>query len=166
MSAVLWYEATTALGSILSRRVRTTGEIRPEAVAYFRRLIPAEPGEHDGPLADGLAIRLKLSRAEGVMLATWNDPAGPLATSVYLTGRNPDAERAVVRDVVKRLVVNLQRGTPSEPGYDLLHERDRPLVATVLIPREPVDSQAAGLIGDAESCLAAAYFSLYSEQEE
>lgn len=154
-----WTEITITTGATLSRRERSAAEIAPEAIDYFAGLIRASPDGWRGPLAPSLAIDLDVTidRAAGGALATWSDRDGPLVTAAYLSGADAEADGSLLRMIQRQLVYGLHRGAV-EPGHDLTAETARPLVAAVVIPRPPGRPDDYMVVGDAESCLAAALF--------
>ena len=60
---------------------------------------------------------------------------------------------------VQQLVLQFHGDSPEEPAFDLLAVAERPLLATLPIPVPALAlSPDMGVIADAETCLAAAFF--------
>lgn len=165
-----WTEIVIDVSSPFAKRrgERDSGEIAPAAVEYFDRLladnIRAKSWRAD-LLDTGLEI-LAFTPAPGVLAATWRLESAAedeaLACSIYLTGSDAEADVEAVRHYQAEIVAPLATTFRVGPLRDLLDESARPLLCTTLIPPRMVpdarETKARKLIGDAESCLAAAFF--------
>jgi hypothetical protein len=154
---VLFYDVTIRTGSVARRRVHDIATLRPAAVEFFRTLIERHGADFRVPLpVAGLEhIELAFTRAGTAALATFWSHGKPVTTSAMVPGLAEDHDRQALEGL-QSLVVGFFGGTSAEPGFDLLAIPQRPLLATVPIPAPP--SPDMGIIADAETCLAAAFF--------
>jgi len=160
MSSLIFGDVTLdAAGNIRSRRTHDTATLRPAAVEIFRDLFERHGEGFRVPLpVEGLEhIELALSRSGTTALATFWVGGAPVTTSALLPGISPEDDREVL-ELLQDLVVQFFGDSPTEPGFDLLGLSDRPLLVTVPLPLPPPPGLDMGLIADAETCLAAAFF--------
>jgi hypothetical protein len=155
---MLFHDVTIdATGDIRSRRVRSTTTPADEAFTLFHDLLARHGADFRVPLpVGGLEhIELALTRAGTAALATFWSHGAPVTTFALVPGLVEDDDRQALQGL-QSLVVRFFGGTSAEPGFDLLSIPERPLLATVPIPAPP--SPDKGIIADAETCLAAAFF--------
>jgi len=163
MSSLRFYDVTLdAAGNIRSRRTHDAATLRPAAVEIFRDLFERHGEGFRVPLpVEGLEhIELALSRSGTTALATFWVGGAPVTTSALLPGISPEDDREVL-ELLQSLVVHFFGDSPVEPGFDLLSLSDlsdRPLLVTVPLPLPPPHGLDMGMIADAETCLAAAFF--------
>jgi hypothetical protein len=160
MPSLRFFDITIdATGNRRSRRTRDSATLRPAAVEIFRDfferhgedfrvLLPVKGLEH---------IELSLTRSGTTALATFWVRGISVTTSALVPGLDPDEDREVLEQL-QSLVVRFFGDSPIEPGFDLLGLSDRPLLVTVPLPLPPPPGLDPGLIADAETCLAAAFF--------
>jgi hypothetical protein len=157
---MVFHDITIVIGSVSSRRTHDTITLVPAAVEVFRDLLK----RHGDDFRVRLPVRrlehleLKWTREGSGALATFWSRHYPITTSALATGLDADDDRAVL-DSLQQLVMRFHGDSPEEPGFDLLAIADRPLLATVPIPVPALAlSPDMGVIVDAETCLAAAFF--------
>jgi hypothetical protein len=153
-----FHDLTISGGSVYSRRQHDTADLLPAAVEVFRSML--ERGDQAFrellPGARVAHIKLDVTRHGTCALATFWSGVAPITTSALVSGLHPDDDRAVL-EALQSLVLEFHRGTSAEPGFDLLRVEERPLLATMPIPTAALHLDM-GLIADAETCLAAAFF--------
>jgi hypothetical protein len=164
---VIFHDVTLNAGSVLSTRRQDLARLSPAAVEVFARLL-REGGESwsevlPGPGLSHLSLAFT-SAGPGAALATfYRGGAGtstvPLATSALLSGRDAEADTEAAQ-ALQSLALQLYRDTPVEPGFDITAIVERPLLATLVIPGAHLWPRDLGIVGDAETFLAAAYFAL------
>jgi hypothetical protein len=160
MSSLRFYDVTIdATGNRRSRRTHDGTRLRPAAVEIFRVLLERLGEDFRVPLpVAGLDhIELSLTRAGTTALATFWVGGAPVTTSALVPGIAPDEDREVLAQH-QSLVVHFFGDSPVEPGFDLLGLSDRPLLVTVPLPLLPPPGLDLGIIAEAETCLAAAFF--------
>jgi len=160
MSSLIFHNVTLdAAGTIRSRRTHDSATLRPAAVEIFRYLIERHGEGFRVPLpVEGLEhIELALTRSGTTALATFWVAGAPVTTAAFLPGINPEDDREVL-ELLQSLVVRFFDDSPVEPGFDLLALSDRPLLVTVPLPLPPPHGLDMGMIADAETCLAVAFF--------
>jgi hypothetical protein len=157
MSSLIFHDVTLRFGSVASRRTHDSARLRPAAVEIFRDLIERHGEDFRVPLpVRGLEhIELALSRAGSAALATFWSRGAPVTTSALVPGKDAGDDRQALEGL-QSLGMMVFGDSPAEPGFDLLTIPDRPLLATVLLPPQPHPDM--GVIADAETCLAAAFF--------
>jgi hypothetical protein len=157
MSSLIFHDVTIRVGSVAWRRTHDSAALLPAAVEVFRTLIEQHGEDFRVPLpVKGLEhIELALSRAGTAALATFWSRDAPVTTSALVPGKNAGDDRQALGGL-QSLVMMFFGDAPAEPGFDLLTIPDRPLLATVPIPAPP--SPDMGVIAEAETCLAAAFF--------
>jgi hypothetical protein len=155
---VIFHDVTIVGGSVYSRRTHDTTALTPAAVAVFRGMLEHHGAVFLAPLpVRGLErIELAWTRPGCAALATFWDGEGPVTISALAPGRDPADDEQVLA-ALQDLVVRFFGDSPVEPGFELLSLAERPLLATMPIPR-PAVAKDLGLIADAETCLAAAFF--------
>ena len=158
MSSLIFHNVTLdAAGNIHSRRTHDSAQLLPADVEIFRDLIE----QHGADFCVGLPVKgrehveLSLTRYGTAALAAFWSRGEPVTTSALAPGLDADADREVLEGL-QLFVMRFCGDSPAEPGFDLLTIPDRPLLATVPIPATP--SPDIGIIADAETCLAAAFF--------
>jgi hypothetical protein len=127
-------------------------------ISAFSSHLWRAPEGFDLPLPGGrLNLRLRPA-AETCALATLREIEDDqlLSLSILLAGQQPDADTATLSALQHHLFRELH-DTGHEPAFDLLHLRDRPLVATLNLraPQHPADQSLFALT---DRCLAASYF--------
>ena len=154
---MLFHDVTIRIGSVASRRTHDSARLSPAAVERFRALIERPGRNFRVPLPiDGLEhIELAVTRAGTTALATFWSRGAPVTSSALVPGKDAEDDRQALESL-QSLVMMLFGDSPTEPGFDLLTLTERPLLATVPIP-VPV-SPDMGIIADAETCLATAFF--------
>jgi hypothetical protein len=151
------HDVTIVIGSVVSRRTRDTASIAPAAIEVFRSLLDSRGGHFRVPLpVRGLEhLELHWDRHGTGALATFWSRGAPVTTSALASGLDAADDLAVLGSL-QELVIRFHGDSPNEPGFDLLSIEDRPLLATLPIPAPPCPDM--GVIADAETCLAAAFF--------
>jgi hypothetical protein len=151
------HDATIVIGSAHSRRTKDTASIAPAAIEVFRTMLDRHGDHFRVPLpVEGLEhIELQWSRGGTAAVATFWSRNTPVTTSALAPGLDAGDDRTVL-EAVQSLVLRFHGDSPFEPGFDLLAIADRPLLATLPIPVPA--SPDMGIIADAETCLAAAFF--------
>jgi hypothetical protein len=96
------------------------------------------------------------SSADSAGIATLRDADRTLSLSLLAGGQNPDAD-AITLQAFQQHAVHEFHGTAIEPSFDLIHVRERPLLATVGL-FAPADVKDRLLFGLIDRCFAAAYF--------
>jgi hypothetical protein len=149
----------TATGNLRSRRIHDSATLQPASVRLFQDMIDLHGQDFRVRLpVKGLEhIELALTRAGTAALATFWSRGAPVTTSALVPGLVEDDDRQALEGL-QTLVGRLFGGTAAEPGFDLLTIPDRPLLATVPLPLPPQPHPNIGIIADAETCLAAAFF--------
>jgi hypothetical protein len=157
MSSVIFHDVTIRFGSVASRGTHDSTTLLPAAVEIFRDLIERHGEDFRVPLSvKGLEhVELALSRAGSAALATFWSRGAAVTTSALAAGKDAGDDRQALEGL-QSLVMLFFGDSPAEPGFDLLTIPDRPLLATVPIAASP--SLDMGLLADAETCLAAAFF--------
>jgi hypothetical protein len=157
MSSLRFHDVTIRFGSVASRRTHDSATLRPAAVELFRDLIERHGEEFRVALpGKGLEhIELALTRVGTTAVATFWSRGAPVTTSALVPGLDAGDDRQALEGL-QSLILCLCGDSPAEPGFDLLTIPDRPLLATVPIPAPPDPDM--GIIADAETCLAAAFF--------
>jgi hypothetical protein len=148
-----------AIGNRRSRRTHDSATIPPAAVEVFRALLERHGEDFRVPLpVAGLKhIKLALARAGSTALATFWSRRAPVTTSALVPGIDPDEDREVLAHL-QALVVQFFGDSPIEPAFDMAAIADRPVLVTVPLPLPPQPHPDIGIITNAETCLAAAYF--------
>jgi hypothetical protein len=160
MSSLIFHDVTLdAAGNIRSRRTHDSAQLLPADVEIFRDLFERHRENFRVPLPiEGLEhIQLALTRSSTTALATFWVRGAPVTTSALLPGISPEDDREVL-ELLQGLVVRFFDDSPVEPGFDLLALSDRPLLVTVPLPLPPPPGLDSGMIADAETRLAAAFF--------
>jgi hypothetical protein len=154
---MIFHDVTIVIGSTYSRRTHDTATLVPAAVEVFRSLLE----RHGDAFRVRLPVRgleLQWTREGSGALATFWSRNVPVTTAALAPGQDAAVDRAVL-DSLQQLVMRFHGDSPEEPGFDLLSIADRPLLATLPIPVPAVaPSPDMGVIADAETCLAAAFF--------
>ena len=145
-----WDEVTLAAGEILFRRKRQTGEMCSVMVGVFRHLLDSRPeGWRSHLNVEGAVVDVEVTCGLDGMAVTFTDAAGDVvAIAGYMAG--PDGGMA---RKLQEVTISLFHGTQFEPGFDVLTEKARPLLASIIVPRS-LDRKVMGLAGHAASCLA------------
>jgi len=158
MSSLIFHDVTLdAAGNIRSRRTHDGTRLSPADVKIFRDLIE----RHGEDFCVGLPVKgrehveLSLTRYGTAALAASWSRGEPVTTSALVPGIDPTDDRQALEGL-QSLILCLCGDCPAEPGFDLLTIPDRPLLVTVPIPAP--QSLDMGVITDAETCLAAAFF--------
>ena len=151
--------AVDATGDWRSQRTRDSATLRPAAVEIFRDLIERHGEDFRVPLpVAGLGhIELALTRAGSTALATFWSRGVPMTTSALVPGIDPDEDREVLAHL-QSLVMRFFGNSPVEPAWDMATIAERPVLVTVPLPLPPQPHPDIGLIAEAETCLAAAFF--------
>jgi hypothetical protein len=156
-----FHDITIVIGSAVSRRrTHDTASLLPAAVEVFRDLLEQHGDDFRARLpVRGLEhVELKWTREGSGALTTFWSRHFPVSTSALAPGLDAAADRAVLESL-QELVMRFHGDLPAEPGFDLLAIAERPLLATLPIPVPTAAiSPDMGLIADAETCLAAAFF--------
>lgn len=159
---MIYHDVTiAAMGERRSHRTHDTARLAPEAVEVFAGMLARHGPAFFEPIPIPAFAHLSLrwtAALPGVALATFGRGDHPYTTSVLLAGTNPADEPAALR-TVQGLVNDLLRQLApagTEPGYDLAGVRERPVIASVVLP-SAVPGDDLQLIADMETCLAAAY---------
>jgi hypothetical protein len=157
---MVFHDITIVIGSVSSRRTHDTATLVPATVEVFRSLLERHGDDFRARLpVRGLEhIELQWTKEGSAALATFWSRNVPVTTSALAPGLDAAADRAAL-DPLQQLVMRFHGDSPAEPGFDLLAIADRPLLATLPIPVPAVAiSPDMGIIADAETCLAAAFF--------
>ena len=94
--------------------------------------------------------------ADGAGLATLRQGDELISLSALLSGQEADADAATLKALQSHLVRELH-DTGYEPAFDLVHLRERPLVASMNFAA-PKTAKGRGLFALADRCFAASYF--------
>jgi hypothetical protein len=153
---VIFHDTTIVVGSATSRRTHDTARLAPAAVEVFRDLVERHGASFRVPLpVRGLAhLELQWTSYGTAAMATFWARA-PVTTSALAAGLDAGEDRDVLQ-ALQSLILHFHGDSPLEPAFDVLAIPDRPLLATVPIPAPPTPDM--GIIADAETCLAAAFF--------
>ena len=160
MPTLRFYDITIdATGNRRSRRTHDSATLRPAAIEVFRDLIERHGEDFRVGLPVGSLehIELSLTRAGSTALATFWSCGAPVRTSALVPGLDPGLDREVLAHF-QALVVRFVGDGPIEPAFDLAAIADRPVLVTVPLPLPPLPHPDIGIIADAETCLAAAFF--------
>jgi hypothetical protein len=148
---------TITIGSVSRRRTHDNASLLPAAVEVFRDLLERHGDDFRVPLPVR-GLELQWTREGSGALVTFWSRTIPLTTSALAPGLDAADDRAVLESL-QDLVIRFRGDSPAEPGFDLLSIADRPLLATLPIPVPALAlSPEMGVIADAETCLAAAFF--------
>ncbi len=156
-----FHDYTIGVGDKVSGRVQDSTSLLPAAVEVFRDMLErfGPDFKQPVPVIGNEYVLSFTSESEGCAVATffWNQR--PITTSVLLCGGHAIEEERMLL-AVQRMLIQLYRQFGVEPAFDLLAIADRPLLASVMIPLplSTIPPSVYGLIGDAETCLAAAFF--------
>lgn len=114
------------------------------------------PEEFDIPLpGGGLNLRWRaVSETSG--LATLREDKTLVSLSILLCGHDADSDAATLKPLQLHLVRELH-DTGYEPAFDLLHLRQRPLMASMNF-RPPEGEDNRRLFALSDRCFAASYF--------
>jgi hypothetical protein len=146
-----------AAGGLRSRRTHDSARLVPAAVEIFQDLLERH-GENFRvflPVKGLTHIELALTRSGTTALATFWHKDEPVTMSALMPGIRPEDDRELLEQL-QSLVARFFGDSPTEPGFDLLSLADRPLLATLPLPLPPHPD--IGIVADAETCLAAAFF--------
>lgn len=154
---MLFHDVTIVVGSTFSRRKHDSAGLKPAAVEVFRDLLERHGAAFRAPLpVRGLKhIELQWTQEGTAALATFWSHGEPITMSAIVPGLVAEDDRQVLA-MLQQLVMELHGNSPLEPAFDVLKIADRPLLATLLIPR-PFPHRDTAVIADAETCLAAAF---------
>ncbi len=157
-----FHDYTIGVGDKISQRVQDSTSLLPAAVEVFRDMLERF-GPHfkePVPVIGNEYVLSVTSESQGSAVATFFWNKAPVTTSVLLFGGHTSEEERTLL-AVQQMVMQLYRRFGVEPAFDLLAITDRPLLASVMIPLSPgtVPPSVYGLVADAETCLAAAFFS-------
>lgn len=155
---MLIHDITIEAGAIRSRRQKDTVELRPAAVEVFRDLLERH-GEHFRvplPVRGLEHLELHWDQYGAGAPATFWSRGAPITTSALASGHDAADDWAVLA-ALHDLMLQFFRDSPFEPSFVLLDVAERPLLATLPIPA-PTICPDIGIIADAETCLAAAFF--------
>lgn len=94
--------------------------------------------------------------ADTAGLATLREGDQLMSLSVLVSGQVADADDATLKSLQSHLVRELH-DTGYEPAFDLVHLRERPLVASMNFSA-PTTAKGRGLFALADRCFAASYF--------
>jgi hypothetical protein len=133
---VIFHDVTIVGGSVRSRRTHDTATLTPAAVEVFRVMIERHGAVFRKPLPVRRLERIELdwARAGAAALATFWASGAPITASALAPGLDPDDDQQVLA-ALQKLVMRFHADSPVEPGFDLLTLADRPLLATMPIPR-------------------------------
>jgi hypothetical protein len=157
---MVFHDITIVTGSVSSQRIHDTASLPPAVVEVFRDLLKWHGDDFRERLpVPGLEhVELKWTREGSGALATFWSRNVPVTTSALAPGLDADDALAVLESV-QQLVLQFHGDSPEEPAFDLLAVAERPLLATLPIPVPALAlSPDMGVIADAETCLAAAFF--------
>jgi hypothetical protein len=158
-----FHDDTIGVGEKISQRVHDSTSLVPAAVQVFRDLLERF-GPHfkqPVPVIGDEYVLMFTCESAGCAVATFFWQGQPVTTSVLLFGGHAaDEEKTLL--AVQQMMSQIYRPFGVEPAFDLLSIVDRPLLATLMIPLPPgsVPPSAYAVIGDAETCLAAAFFEM------
>jgi hypothetical protein len=155
---VMFYDVTLLFGTMYSLRQHDSSRIGREAVALFTGILDAASGIDVTERLPVMDLSLDwTSRTGTAALATflWQDM--PVTTSALLSGVDP-AEDHMVAMSLQNGLLGLCQDTPFKPGFYLPNAEERPLLATFIVPNPLVPPEVVRMVGDAETCLAAAFF--------
>jgi hypothetical protein len=116
------------------------------------------PAELEAPLSDLKRTHLRWrSTASTAGIVTVRRSDGELVSvSLLAAGQNPAAD-ATTLDAFQKHLVRQLRKTEFEPAFDLVHIKQRPLVATMTLASN-CDGSEQMIEALADRCFAAAYF--------
>ena len=112
--------------------------------------------ENRFPHAAGkLSLRWR-SSSETAGIATLRHSSTLVSISLLVCGLDSGGDSATLEALQQRLLHDL-RDSGIEPAFDLLHQPERPLIATMNV-ESPADAEDQHLAALADRCFAAAYF--------
>ena len=129
-----------------------------DLIVHFSASLWRNPEEFEGPLP-GSRERLNFrwrACAPSAGIASLRLLSGPASISLLACGSDPEADHITLAAFQAHLVREL-RDTRWEPGFDLMHLTQRPLVAIVGL-EEPGTDEERLLTALCDRCFAAAYF--------
>ena len=116
------------------------------------------PDEMEVPLSDlGRTFVRWRSTAPSAGIATVRRAGGDLVSLSLLAAGQDAAADATTLDVLQKHLVRELRQTEYEPAFDLIHIKQRPLLATMTFAATSGDSEQM-IEALADRCFAAAYF--------
>jgi hypothetical protein len=127
-----------------------------DLIGLFSTHLWRSPEEFDASLPGGtLHMRWRASSPTSG-IATLRYHRDLASVSLLLCGRDPLADRATLEALQHRLTRELH-DTGVEPGFDLMHLKDRPVVASLHF-RAPSEPDGQYLFALADRCLGASFF--------
>jgi hypothetical protein len=155
---MIFYDLAIGAGNRMPARQQDTAKLLPSAIDIFRELL-----EKNGPLfrvplptVEGLQLQWRTIQSGAAMATFWWHDMG-VRSSGLVAGLDAEADSRCLESLQEML-------TPAGPlapplGSDLLSVTERPLIASAVLPSGVLaEPEMLGLISDAETCLAAAYF--------
>jgi hypothetical protein len=127
-----------------------------DLIAHFSTHLWRSPEEFQVSLPGGHLNMRWRACSETSGFATLRDGDQLVSLSVFLCGREADHGEATLKPLQLHLVRELH-DTGYEPAFDLMHLRERPLLASINFrsPDAPMDQMLSAL---ADRCFAASYF--------
>lgn len=157
---MIFYDVTLTAGAQRSFRTHDSAQLEPKAVAIFSRMFAAGGDSFKLPIPfSGFGhITLQFTTEPPYPpLATFWIGRTPLTTSVLLAaGVAPEHEAGAIK-AVQSMLLQIFRNTPIEPGFDLGAVKERPLIASHVMPVDAAFYSDLGIVGDMETCLMAAW---------
>jgi hypothetical protein len=166
-------QRSSSVGHFFVADLSAQGELR-QVNEYERSLLELIPGARDlistfdrelGKHTDELEVPLGEERkaflrwrstAPSAGIATVRRSSGELVSlSLLLAGRDAGADAATI-DVLQKHLVRELKQTPFEPGFDLVHLEQRPLLATMTFATDAAGDRMLEALADRS--FAAAYF--------
>jgi hypothetical protein len=127
-----------------------------EMIGIFSSHLWRSPEGFDVELA-GAELNMRWRAcADGAGIATLRQGEELISLSALLSGQVADADAATLQALQSHLVRELH-DTGYEPAFDLVHLRERPLVASMNFAA-PKTAKGRGLFALADRCFAASYF--------
>jgi hypothetical protein len=128
-----------------------------ELIALFSAHIWRDPQEFEIHGIEGGSLSLRwAASAESAGIATLREGPQTLAISLLASGIDPESDKITLEAFQNHIVRELH-DTGFEPSFDLIHLRQRPLLATagLMLPHDEADRRMFALT---DRCFAAAYF--------
>ena len=127
-----------------------------ELIGAFSSELWRSPDGFDVDLGGGELNMRWRACADSAGLATLRQGEELISLSVLLSGQEAEADAATLKALQTHLVRELH-DTGYEPAFDLVHLRERPLVATMNFAA-PKTAKGRGLFALADRCFGASYF--------
>ena len=162
MRAGFWVADLTGTGEVRLKQEYDYSSLEQlagtaELIGLFSSQLWRSPDGFDVALGGGSNLKMRWRAcAETAGLATLREGDSLMSLSVLVSGQVADADDATLKSLQSHLVRELH-DTGYEPAFDLIHLRERPLVASMNFSA-PTSARGRGLFALADRCFAASYF--------